>query len=243
MVLSPGSYCPPSETGISGAIYAHALLLARCFGPGNDDLTLEGGLKTEFVLVDFENVQPKDLVLLNGGSYKVKIFLGTHQSKIPVTTVRALQAFGPDAEYIQTSGSGKNAVDFHIAYYLGRLAATARDAHFHVISKDTGFDPLLGYLREQGIVCQRSISIAAIPQVPDTISRSASIAGKAKLVVENLAKRKSAKPRTLKTLRSTIKALFGIQLKEDELDLLIEELTRRGAIKIADGKVQYEPPT
>ena len=62
-------------------------------------------------------------------------------------------------------------------------------------------------------------------------------------MVENLAKRKSAKPRTLKTLRTTIKALFGSQLMEEELDLLIEQLTRRGVIKIADGKVQYELPT
>lgn len=200
-------------------------------------------MKTEFVLVDFENVQPKDLALLNGGSYKIKIVLGTHQGKIPVIMARALQAFGPDVEYIQANGNGKNAVDFHIAYYIGRLAATAPDAHFHVISKDTGFDPLLKHLREQGILCQRSISIAAIPQVPATISGSASIADRAKVVVENLAKRKSAKPRTLKTLRTTIKALFGSQLMEDELDRLIEQLTRRGVIKIADGKVQYELPT
>ncbi len=200
-------------------------------------------MKTEFVLVDFENVQPKDLALLNGGLNKIKIFLGTHQSKIPVAMARALQAFGSDVEYIQTNGSGNNAVDFHIAYYIGRLAATAPDAHFHVISKDTGFDPLLKHLKEQGIFCRRSISIAAIPLVPAAISASESIAGRAKAVVENLAKRKSAKPRTLKTLRSTIKALFGTQLMEDELDRLIEQLTKRGVIKIADGKVQYELPT
>lgn len=195
------------------------------------------------MLIDFENVQPKDLALLNGGSYKVHIFLGTHQGKIPVSMVRALQAFGPDVEYVQISGSGNNAVDFHIAYYIGRLAAMAPDAHFHVISKDTGFDPLLKHLKEQGIFCRRSISIADIPLVPATISRSESIADRTKAVVENLAKRKSAKPRTLKTLRTTIKALFGSQLMEDELDQLIEQLTKRGVIKITDGKVQYDLPT
>jgi hypothetical protein len=200
-------------------------------------------LKTEFVLVDFENVQPKDLALLDGGSYKIQVFLGTHQGKIPVAMVRALQAFGPDVEYVQVNGSGNNAVDFHIAYYIGRLAATTPDAHFHVISKDTGFDPLLKHLKEQGIFCRRSISIADIPLVPAAISGSELIADRAKAVVENLAKRKSAKPRTLKTLRTTIKALFGSQLMDEELDQLIEQLRRRGVIKIADGKVQYELPT
>jgi len=202
-----------------------------------------GRLKNEFVLVDFENVQPKDLALLSGGSYKIKIFLGTHQGKIPVAMARALQAFGPDVEYVQVNGSGNNAVDFHIAYYIGRLAATMPDAHFYVISKDTGFDPLIKHLKERGIFCRRSISIAAIPLVPATISGSESIADRAKAVVVNLAKRKSAKPRTLKTLRSTIKALFGSQLMEDELDRIIEQLTRGEVIKIADGKVEYELPT
>jgi hypothetical protein len=200
-------------------------------------------LKTEFVLVDFENVQPKDLALLKGGTYKIQIFLGNHQGKIPVAMVRALQAFGPDVEYVQVNGSGNNALDFHIAYHIGRLAATTPDAHFRVISKDTGFDPLLKHLKEQGIVCRRSISIADIPLVPAAVSGSELIADRAKAFVENLAKRKSAKPRTLKTLRSTIKALFGSQLMEEDLDRLIEQLSGRGVIRISDGKVQYELPT
>ena len=200
-------------------------------------------MKTEFVLVDFENVQPKDLALLNSGSYKIQVFLGAHQSKIPVAMARALQAFGPNVEYVQVNGIGNNAVDFHIAYYIGRIAATAPDAHVHVISKDTGFDPLLKHLEEQGIVCRRSISVADISVVPVRIPGSESVADRANAVVENLAKRKSAKPRTLKTLRTTIKALLGSQMKEDELDQLIEQLTRRGVIRIADGKVQYELPT
>ena len=37
-------------------------------------------------------------------------------------------------------------------------------------------------------------------------------------VIENLAKRKAAKPRTLKTFRSTIKSLFVNQLSDEELD-------------------------
>jgi hypothetical protein len=197
-------------------------------------------LKIKFVLVDFENVQPKNVTLLSGGPYKIKVFLGANQSKIPIELARALQTYGPDAEYIQIDGSGKNALDFHIAYYIGRLAAETPGASFHVISKDTGFDPLIKHLRAQNISCQRSKSIADIPS--DKILKSDSVADRADALIDNLVKRKAAKPRTLKTLRSTIKALFN-QLADEELDGLVEQLTERGAIRVVEGKVYYELPS
>jgi hypothetical protein len=196
-----------------------------------------GGLKNCFVLVDFENIQPKDIGALNGGPFSIKVFLGAHQAKIPLDMARALQAFGPNAEYIQIDGSGRNALDFHIAYYIGRLAAEVSDACFYVVSKDTGFDPLIKHLMAQNILCKRLKSIADIhlPDIPNAGSASENI----DVVIGNLARRKAARPRTVKTLRSTIKALFGNQLIDEELDRLIEELTQRRAINIIDGKVHY----
>jgi PIN domain len=122
-------------------------------------------LKTDFVLVDFENVQPNKMTLLSPGPYKVKVFVGANQTKIPFEMARALQAFGPDAEYIQIDGHGRNALDFHIAYYIGRLAAESPDARLHVISKDTGFDPLIKHLNAKGISCQRSKSLSDVLSV------------------------------------------------------------------------------
>ena len=55
-------------------------------------------MRTNFVLVDYENVQPKDLSLLKDGPFNVKIFLGPNQSKIPVTLASALQPLGNSVE-------------------------------------------------------------------------------------------------------------------------------------------------
>lgn len=195
-------------------------------------------MRTNYVLVDLENVQPKNMTLLNGGPFQIKVFLGANQAKISIDMARALQSFGPDAEYIQIEGNGSNALDFHIAYYIGRLAAETPDAYFHVISKDTGFDPLIRHLKTQKIFCQRSTSIADIPLIK--ISNSTSVAEKVDAVVDNLAKRKAAKPRTLKTLRSSIKSLFINQLSDIELDELLDQLAKRGVVTVADGKVHYE---
>ncbi|MGB7196402.1 MAG: PIN domain-containing protein [Collimonas pratensis] len=198
-------------------------------------------LRTNFVLVDFENIQPKNMSLLNGGPFKIKVFVGANQAKIPLEMARALQVFGPDAEYIQIDGNGNNALDFHIAYYIGRLAADTPDAYFHVISKDTGFDPLIKHLKAQKIFCQRSTSIADIPLLK--ISNSKSIPEKIDAVIDNLAKNKTSRPRTLKTLRSTVKSFFVNQLADDELDGILEQLSKRGAINIIDNKVAYTLPS
>ena len=85
-----------------------------------------------FVLVDFENVQPKDLGLLKDGSFKVKLFLGPNQSKVPVALASALQSLGSNAEYVILETAGKNALDFHIAYYIGALSTENPSALFHI---------------------------------------------------------------------------------------------------------------
>jgi PIN domain-containing protein len=198
-------------------------------------------LKQEFVLVDFENVQPNNLEHLGGRPVKIKIFLGIKQAKIPLAMAQAMQAFGPDAEYIQIDGNGSNALDFHIAYYIGQLAAENPGSSFHIVSNDTGFDPLIRHLRTKGISCQRTKSLSEIGALK--IPKSSSNAQKVDALIDNLAKRKAARPRTLKTLRGTIKALFVNQLSAQEIDDLVGELTACGTVTVSDGKVHYELPS
>ena len=114
-----------------------------------------------YYLIDFENVQPKALDRLRPGEARIKVFLGQQQTKLMLDLVQALQPFGPDAEYIPITGSGPDAVDFHIAYYIGRLAVEEPGAVFRIISKDKGFDPLVRHLTARGIGCQR---LAELPQ-------------------------------------------------------------------------------
>jgi hypothetical protein len=197
-------------------------------------------LKIDYVLVDFENIQPNDLGLLKGGAYRIKVFVGANQTKIPLEMARALQTFGPDAEYIRIEGSGANALDFHIAYYIGRLTAENPGAGFLVVSKDRGFDPLIKHLGVRNVRCRRATLIADIP-VADAPA-SAPRAERLGFVIDNLSKRKAGRPRTLKTLRNTIKAIFADQILDGELDGVIAELTNSGLIAIADGKVHYKLP-
>jgi hypothetical protein len=197
--------------------------------------------RTNFVLVDFENVQPKDIGLLKDGPFKVKVFLGPNQSKIPVALAASLQSLGDSAEYIILETAGNNALDFHIAYYIGALSTVEPSAFFHIISKDSGFDPLLKYLKGKKILAQRSTCIADIPYFKPSLP----VAPEAQVdaVVADLVRRKASKPRTQKTLLSTLHALFKKELSEQQLAALFAALCKRGIVKVEGTKVSYVLPT
>jgi len=197
-------------------------------------------VRINFVLIDLENVRPENLGLVAGGQFKVKIFAGNQQKNVPIDMAQVLQPFGPDAEYIRIDGHGKNALDFHIAYYIGRLAVEQPGSYFHVISRDTGFDPLIRHLKAKKILCLRSASIEAIPLV--RVLHSKSLPDRVAAVVDYLTQRKAGRPRTLKTLGSTIRALFQGNLTDDELSKLVDALSRQGSIAVHDGKVAYNLP-
>ena len=197
--------------------------------------------RTNFVLVDFENVQPKDIGLLKGGPFKVKVFLGPNQSKIPVYLAAGLQSLGESAEYIILETAGNNALDFHIAYYIGALSAVEPAAFFHIISKDSGFDPLLKYLKGKKIFAHRSTCIADIPYFKPTLP--AAPEAQVEVVIADLVRRKASKPRTQKTLLSTLHALFKKELSEQQLAALFAALCKRGVVKVEGAKVSYALPT
>ena len=46
-------------------------------------------------------------------------------------------------------------MDTLMAFYLGRMSVQEPDAHFTVVSKDTGFDTLLSCMKESGVQCRR----------------------------------------------------------------------------------------
>jgi glycogen debranching enzyme len=197
-------------------------------------------VKTNYVLIDYENVQPKDLALLKEGPFKVKVFLGPNQTKIPVALATSLHALGESAEYILLEASGSNALDFHIAYYIGALSNQEPTAFFHIISKDTGFDPLIKYLKSKGIYSQRSVSIGDIPFFKPALPATES--ARVELAVADLVRRKAAKPRTQKTLLSTLHALFKKELTEQQLSSLFAALRKKGIVAIDGTKVSYNLP-
>jgi len=195
-------------------------------------------LTTTYVLIDFENVRPKNLEILSRHPFKVLVFVGAGQTKVPYDLAEAMQLLGKEARYIKIGGNGKNALDFHIAFYIGELAVKEPEAHFHVISKDKGFDPLIKHLKDRKIRAQRENDLAEIPVL--RMSKAKSSDEKISAIVKNLRGRGQSRPRKVKTLANAINSLFTQQLEEKELMALITELEKQNYISISDGKVSYK---
>lgn len=196
--------------------------------------------KLNHVLIDFENVQPKNLSLLVGKGYRVHVFVGESQAKLPFELVEAMQQLGDAGRYVKIAGNGRNALDFHIAFTLGELVHEDPQGYFHVISRDTGFDPLIKHLRRLGIEAHREQDLAEIPplRTPATVAEG----DKVGVIVKNLAGRGQSRPRRVKTLANTIDSLFKPKLEEGEVDQLIRDLQDQDYIALDGDKVSYRLP-
>jgi len=194
-------------------------------------------MRTNYIFIDFENVQPESLALLRQEQLKVFLFVGATQTKVPFEIASALQAMGSNAEYIKIAGSGKNALDFHISFYLGQLAEKDPLGFFHIVSKDTGFDPLIQHLKSKKILCSRSDSVSNLPFVKRDSSKT--IQEKTHLYIERLLVPKTSKPASLKALQNTINAYFQKQLSEAEVTQIITLLKQSGLIIIQANKISY----
>jgi hypothetical protein len=73
-------------------------------------------MKINYVLIDYENVKATMIERLADERFRVTVFLGPHDTKLPVELVLPMQRLGDRGSYILLEAAGHNALDFHIAY-------------------------------------------------------------------------------------------------------------------------------
>ena len=102
-------------------------------------------MKEQHLLVDFENVQPgmEDLLKIAPKLTDVWLFHGPNQTK----RAEQLKAAHERVTLVPHSGKGKNALDFHLSFYLGYLAAKHPEANLVVVANDKGYDSMLGHAK------------------------------------------------------------------------------------------------
>lgn len=194
-------------------------------------------MRINYVLVDYENVNTVDLRELNREDVHVILFLGASQLKVPAELAIQMQALGERGEYVQVSGHGPNALDFHIAFTIGLKCSAESPSYFHIISRDAGFDPLIVHLKGKRILSARYKSIGDLPFVKSSQPKTAK--ARAVYFMEKLSSPTATKPRTTKTLSNAVRTVFHRQLSDKDVEDVLAMLSSEGFTEIADGKVSY----
>lgn len=173
---------------------------------------LRPGVPRGHILIDYENVQPVGVPVFGGLGYCVTVYLGANQTRISAELAMALQQQEHGGRFVRMTRSGHNALDFLITCHVGEIVKANPDAIIRIVTKDTGFDPLIGHLHDQGIDIARIYSPAEAPGIESRATRIADALGVAALAgLRSTTRTISAGMRTLSASVRKAPALPGIE--------------------------------
>lgn len=100
------------------------------------------------ILIDYENIQPKSFNEIDTNECHVWLFLGVNQQKnLPLDLVETLLRFdNRNVHVIRMQHAGKNALDFYLSFYLGKISEIDPQANVCILARDSGYDVLVDHL-------------------------------------------------------------------------------------------------
>ena len=194
-------------------------------------------MPTDYLLIDLENVSP-DWIPNLLENQAILIFTGSRQIKINRKLVVSTQPFGKQIQWIEIEGNGKNALDFHIAYYMGVYSEKQPSASFTILSGDTGFDPLIKHLASKGIKCKRIVDINTFRK-PKTGPKQKNDVDKIVAGLENyfLKYDKKLRPKKLGKFIAFVKSRGNFD--EATVKAVVDKMIADKMIEIKDEKIVY----
>jgi hypothetical protein len=218
-------------------------------------------MQKRFLLVDFENLPKVDLATLPP-DVTVPFFFGASQKSVSKDFLKSALRLGERFLPIDIEGQGKNALDFHIAYYLGETLAQHPSAECVILSRDKGFDPLVKHLVGRRFRVRRAAALAeafpaAMPAIaprgerakPKAKSSRKSVAPAAPQGLTNEAMLQARnfvagiparnRPRKRKGLVQSLISGLGRRHDEAVVQAMVEQLIQDGVVQESGGHLSY----
>jgi hypothetical protein len=214
-------------------------------------------MNQSILLVDYENIGKIELGEIPAGVL-VPFFFGASQKSVPKEFLKAALNLRERFVPIDIEGQGKNALDFHIAYYMGEYLTRSPDYACIILSKDKGFDPLIKHLVLRGFAVRRANSLreafpasasgarrpAEQPRRSAASGARASADGAHAGVHENALHwlaggAKTRRPRTRKALAAHLYSHFSKKIPDAEIQVIIDKLVAAGHLGELNGKIAY----
>jgi PIN domain len=185
----------------------------------------------EYLLIDYENVASATLAKIPQNQF-VYLFVGATQTRIGTDLAESILNRAGGAKLIRIDRKGKNALDFHIAFYIGQLSEKEPKASFKILSKDKGYDALIRHLNSRKINCVRieSVSRKTLPK-RESHATVEVFAAHLKGIGEKVRPKKVSK----------LKAYLKSWTKKDQsmVEPIFNELLSKRHIEIEGEKVKY----
>ncbi len=186
----------------------------------------------EYIFIDCENVSLQSIPDHDRIS-TLLMFVGEHQKNVTIEIAQSVGKLWPKADFVRMHGTGNNALDFHIAYYVGKYAAMDPKGIFRIVSKDKGFDPLVKHLRAAKIDCSRVDNLATKVIIQNDLRGMI-----ADLGAHLREKSGKARPKKAAKLKAYIKNRYR---EEDALvDEVFAGLASAGLFVLDGSKIKYQ---
>ena len=183
--------------------------------------------RTNYIFIDYENVQETDLDRIKDKPVKVVFVLGERHKSLPVTLVKQILPHAGQVELVETRRGGKNALDLVLAEHVGEAKKADPLGYFHIMSKDKDFDALIGHLKDEGVRAARRESFSEIPALMTPVERS-------KHMELQLRQNPAHCPKKRTALENHIQTTFGKTLPTEEVEQMIEGLIREKIITLSE---------
>jgi len=183
------------------------------------------------LLVDYQNVRDSGLKDLPPHR-RLVLFVGKGQ-KPKADFVQDAMRRGSRVDLVPIAEDGNNNLDFHLAFYFGKLLVEEPYGEFIVISNDQDFDPLVRHVESLGIACERKGTLRAAPA---RAQRSAPVAKPAATPPAKPAQRKATTPKAAARPAPAPKAPAVAAKRDDLYAEALAFLKRAGKRKPTTGK-------
>jgi len=195
----------------------------------------------EALLVDYENVGRVDLRAIPA-DVRVCVFFGASQRTVPTAFLKSALQLRERFVPVDIEGRGKNALDFHIAFYLGEYLTLAPQTRCVILSNDKGFDPLVQHLRGRKFSVQR---VSTLEEGFPSLQPSRAVARpKRSVTLESAAEwlsamQKNRRPRRRKGLVASLHSHLGHKMPESAIQQLVDALIAEKRLSERSGAITY----
>lgn len=147
------------------------------------------------VLLDYENVQPTadELRTMVPDARQVWVFHGPQQRQVE----QRFSSYGANVTAVPISRTGKNALDFHLSFYLGYIASRNQASKIVIVANDKGYQPMVEHARTMGFAVRQHGHVRHKPGVsakamPATLAEAVAKPASRKTLAKKVAAKTSA---------------------------------------------------